>query len=106
MFRTVKKSLVATLTVVPAAVLFSSAAHADIPDNGGCAPGVLHLNVGLLAGEGYHIPGLVDSRYSGILTRNQPGNGDGWVCGVVRGSQLTSFGLPVYEFSDNNLPAG
>jgi hypothetical protein len=35
----------------------------------------------------------------------QPGNADGWVCAVQLGNQLTPFGLPVYNFIDNQLPA-
>jgi hypothetical protein len=30
---------------------------------------------------------------------------DGWVCGGQLGNQLTSFGQPVYDFVDNQLPA-
>jgi hypothetical protein len=58
-----------------------------------------------LTEEGYHAPALVDSSTSGVLSFGQPGNNDGAVCGVQLGNQLTSFGLPVYNFIDNQLPA-
>ena len=57
---------------------------------------------------------LVDSPSSGVVGEGpgvgrgwigQPGNGDGWVCAVQLGNQLTPFGLPVYNFIDNQLPA-
>ena len=57
---------------------------------------------------------LVDSPRSGVVGEGpgvrrgwigQPGNGDGWVCAVQLGNQLTPFGLPVYNFIDNQLPA-
>jgi hypothetical protein len=47
----------------------------------------------------------VDSPTSGVLSYGQPGNDDGLVCGVQLGNQLTSFGLPFYNFIDNQLPA-
>jgi hypothetical protein len=51
------------------------------------------------------VPGRVDSPTSGIDSFGKPGNGDGWVCGVQLGNQLTPFGLPIYNFIDNGLPA-
>jgi hypothetical protein len=47
-------------------------------------------------------PARVGSPRSGV---DSFGNGDGWICGRQRGSQLTNFGLPIYEFIDNGLPA-
>ena len=46
-------------------------------------------------------PARVGSPRSGV---DSFGNGDGWICGRQRGSQLTNFGLPIYEFIDNGLP--
>ena len=51
------------------------------------------------------VPALVDSPASGVKSFGHPGDGDGWVCGHQLGNQLTPFGLPVYNFIDNQLPA-
>ena len=37
--------------------------------------------------------------------RHRHGNGDSFVCGVELGDQLTLFGLSVYNFIGNQLPA-
>ena len=51
-------------------------------------------------------PARVDSPRSGVDSFGKnPGNGDGWICDRQRGSQLTNFGLPIYEFTDNGLLA-
>ncbi len=84
--------------------LSSGAAFADAPSNG-CPAGYQLLSVAPLSALGYHVPGKVDSPLSGILSFGQPGNGDGSVCGVLLGKQVTSFGLPIYNFIDNQLPA-
>jgi len=85
-------------------VLSSGAALADAPANG-CPAGYQLLSVATLTTLGYHVPAQVDSPSSGIKSFGRPGNGDGFVCGVQLGNQLTSFGLPVYNFIDNQLPA-
>lgn len=79
-------------------------ASADAPTNG-CAASAQLLSVEVLTAEGYHVPALVDSPTSGILSYGNPGNGDGWVCGSQIGKKLTSFGDPLYNFVDNQLPA-
>lgn len=85
-------------------VLGSGAARADAPSNG-CPAGYQLLSVTTLTAEGYKVPALVDSPTSGVLSYGQPGNGDKQVCAVQLGNQLTSFGLPVYNFIDDTLPA-
>jgi hypothetical protein len=86
---------------------------AAAPSNG-CPSGYQLVSVPTLAAEGYRVPALVDSPRSGVVGEGpgvrrgwigQPGNGDGWVCAVQLGNQLTPFGLPVYNFIDNQLPA-
>lgn len=84
--------------------LLTGPAFAAAPTNG-CPSGYQLLSVQTLTEEGYRAPALVDSSTSGVLSFGQPGNGDGTVCGVQLGNQLTSFGLPVYNFIDNQLPA-
>jgi hypothetical protein len=79
-------------------------AQAAAPANG-CPAGYELLSVATLSAEGYRVPAEVDSPTSGILSFGQPGNGDGWVCGVQLGNQLTSFGLPIYNFIDDQLPS-
>jgi len=88
-----RATLVATIAV-PTLLVGRGVAHAAAPA-GGCPTGAHLLSVDILAGEGYHAPGMVDDPYSGVLTRHQPGNGDGWVCGVQLGNKVTSFGLPI-----------
>lgn len=80
------------------------AAHAAPPANG-CPRGYELFAVATLAGDGYHVPALVDSPTSGVLTHGRPGNGDGFVCAVPLGNQTTSFGGQVYNFIDDTLPA-
>jgi hypothetical protein len=46
-----------------------------------------------------------DSPTSGIDSLGQIRRNGGWICGRQRGSQLTNFGLPIYEFTDHGLPA-
>ena len=84
------------------------------PPSNGCPSGYQLLSVQTLTAEGYKVPALVDSPTSGVVGEGpgvgngwigQPGNADGWVCGVKLGNQLTPFGLPVYNFIDNQLPA-
>ena len=84
--------------------LLAGSAFAAPPANG-CPAGYQLLSVKTLTEMGYHAPALVDSPTSGVLSFGQPGNNDGSVCGVQLGNQLTSFGLPVYNFIDNQLPA-
>lgn len=87
-----------------AAALASTTAFADAPSNG-CPAGYELLSVQTLTAEGYKVPALVDSPTSGIDSFGEPGNGNGWVCGVQLGNQLTPFGLPIYNFMDDGLPA-
>jgi hypothetical protein len=95
-------ALVGSLALSASAVIPVFAAP---PSNGGPA-GYELLSVVTLTAEGYKVPALVDSPTSGVLSYGLlPGNGDGWVCGVPLGNQLTSFGLPVYVFTDDQLPA-
>ena len=75
------------------------------PPPSGCPAGYQLLSVQTLTAEGYMVPALVDSPTSGVKSFGHPGDGDGWVCGHQLGNQLTSFGLPVYNFIDNQLPA-
>lgn len=98
--------MAASLPALLTAGVLSTAtvAFADPPSNG-CPAGYQLLSVATLTAEGYHAPALVDSPTSGVRSFGQPGNGDGWVCGVQLGNQLTSFGLPIYNFIDNQLPA-
>ena len=89
--------------VAAGSLLAAASALAAAPSNG-CPSGYQLLSV----------PALVDSPSSGVVGEGpgvgrgwigQPGNGDGWVCAVQLGNQLTPFGLPVYNFIDNQLPA-
>lgn len=86
------------------AMIAVAPAQAAPPPNG-CPAAYQLLSVQTLTAEGYKVPALVDSPTSGILSFNKPGNGDGWVCGMQPDHQLTPFGLPLYEFIDNQLPA-
>lgn len=100
-----RKLLVITCVVVGTTVGIPVAAKADPPANG-CPSGYGLLSVATLTGEGYRVPAMVDSPTSGVLSHGQPGNGDGLVCGVQLGNRLTPFGMPVFNFIDNSLPAG
>lgn len=82
----------------------SGAALAGAPTNG-CPAGFQLLSVATLLSLGYHVPALVDSPSSGIKTFGQPGNGDGFVCAIKQGNQVTLSGLQLYNFFDNQLPA-
>lgn len=80
-------------------------AVADPPSNG-CPSGYQLLAINdLLALGPYHVPSLVDDPSSGILSFGQPGNGDGFVCGVPLGGKQTPWGSQVYNFFDNTLRA-
>ena len=92
------------LGATTAGTLLTGSAFAAAPTNG-CPAGYQLLYVPTLTAEGYHAPALVDSPTSGVRSFGQPGNGDNYVCGVQLGNQLTSFGQPVYNFLDNQLPA-
>lgn len=98
--------MAASLPALLSAGLLSTATVAfAAPPSNGCPAGYQLLSVATLTSQGYHIPAEVDSPTSGVLSFGQPGNGDGAVCGVKLGNQLTSFGLPIYNFIDNQLPA-
>ena len=99
-----RKFIPAMLLVLGTTLGLQAVAKADPPSNG-CPNGYQLLSVATLSSEGYKVPAKVDSPTSGIRSFGQPGNGDGWVCGVQLGNQLTSFGLPLYNFMDNQLPA-
>jgi len=74
------------------------------PPSNGCPKGYQLLAISdLLAVGPYHVPTLVDDPSSGILSFGQPGNGDGYVCGVPLGDKQTPFGGQVYNFFDNTL---
>jgi len=92
------------LAATGAALTPAATAFADPPSNG-CPAGYQLLSVAILTAEGYKVPALVDSPTSGIRSHGRPGNGDGLVCGLQLGIQLTPFGDPVYNFTDNTLPA-
>jgi len=80
-------------------------AVADSPSNG-CPSGYQLLAISdLLALGPYHVPGMVDDPSSDILSFGQPGNGDGYVCGVPLGNKQTPWGSQVYNFFDNTLGA-
>lgn len=88
-----------------AATVASTPAFADPPSNG-CPRGYELLSVEVLTAEGYKVPALVDSPTSGIDSFGKnPGNGDGWVCGVQLGNRLGTTGLQLYQFTDDQLPA-
>ena len=100
-------------TLAAGSLLAAASALAAAPWNG-CPSGYQLLSVPTLTGEGYRVPALVDRPSSGVVGEGpgvgrgwigQPGNGEGWVCAVQLGNQLTPFGLPVYNFIDNQLPA-
>jgi hypothetical protein len=97
------------VTSVLAAALFTAGAatpaHAMAPV-GGCPSGYKILSVRQLTEQGYQMPARVDDPNSGVLSYGKPGNGNGTVCGVKLGGQVTSFGGPVYNFMDDQLPAG
>ena len=97
--------LIAALVVGVAVPALVGAPALAAPPPGGCPNGHQLLSVQTMTAQGYHAPALVDSPTSGVKSFGQTGNGDGWVCGVQLGNQLTPFGLPVYLFSDNQLPA-
>jgi hypothetical protein len=105
----------ALISVMAAATALASTPAAAAPPSDGCPRGFQVLSVQALTAEGYRVPALIDDPTSGVVGQvgqgdgnawiGQPGNGDGWVCGVQLGNQLTSFGRPVYNFVDNQLPA-
>ena len=91
----------------------ASAASAD-PPPGGCPTGYQLLSVATLSAQGYMVPALIDSPTSGVVGHGQgngaswvqqPGNGDGFVCGRALGNQVTPWGGQLYDFVDNQLPA-
>jgi hypothetical protein len=97
--------IIASLVVASAGAVVAGTPALAAPPPNGCPAGYQLLSVQTLTAEGYKVPALVDSPTSGVRSFGQPGNGDGWVCGVKNGNQLTPFGLPVYNFTDNQLPA-
>lgn len=101
---------VRTATTVAAALgvacvvtsLTTTAAVAAAPANGCPSPYEL-MEVSVLAGQGYQVPGQVDSAASGVRSFGQLGNGDGWVCALPLGNQTTPWGGQTYNFWDNTL---
>jgi hypothetical protein len=98
--RTVTATLVAATAVV-AAVTTALPAQAAAPSNG-CVPGYEVLSVAALSALGYRVPAMVDSPSNTWGFGNQPGNGNGWVCGVPLGNQSYD-GLQIYNFMDDTL---
>jgi hypothetical protein len=92
------------ITVAAAAVLATTPAAAAAPTNG-CPAGYTVLSVDELLAAGYHLPAAIDGPTSGLKSFGLPGNGDGLICGVRLGNQVTPFGGPEYNFIDNQLPA-
>ena len=80
----------------------TGSAAAAAPTNG-CPAGYDLLSVSQLTGFGYGVPARIDDPDSGLLSYGRPGNGDGWVCGVVMGNQLAFPGHPLYNFMDDSL---
>jgi hypothetical protein len=97
--------IIVPLVVGAAGAVIAAAPALAAPPSNGCPAGYQLLSVQTLTAEGYKVPALVDSPTSGVLSYGKPGDGDGYVCGVQLGNQLTPSGLPVYEFVDNTLPA-
>jgi hypothetical protein len=97
--------IIALLIVGAAGSVVAGTPAMAAPPPNGCPAGYQLLSVRTLTAEGYMVPALVDSPTSGLKSFGQPGDGDGWVCGHQLGNQLTPFGLPVYNFIDNQLPA-
>ena len=97
--------IIASLVVGAAGSALAGAPAMAAPPANGCPAGYQLLSVQALTAEGYKVPALVDSPTSGVKSFGMPGDGDGFVCGVQLGNQLTPFGLPVYNFIDNQLPA-
>jgi hypothetical protein len=76
------------------------------PPSDGCPVGYQLLAISdLLALGPYHVPSLVDDPSSGVQSFGEPGNGDGYVCGVPLGGKQTPWGSQVYNFFDNTLRA-
>jgi hypothetical protein len=93
---------VVAAAIVLVGVLNASPAQAAAPTNG-CPDGYQLLAVSDLAPQGYQVPGKVDDPTSGIRSFGRFGNGDGLVCAVPLGNQLTPWGGQVYNFWDNTL---
>lgn len=102
MKRTIKASATVSLAVVMATGFAAAPASAAEPVANGCPAGFELLSVDELTQQGYQLPSLVDDPTSGYASFGQPGNGDGWVCGVPL-HHLTFLGLQGYNFLDNNL---
>jgi hypothetical protein len=97
--------IVASLASGVAGTVVAAAPARAAPPSNGCPAGYQLLSVPALTAEGYQVAALVDSPASALDWFGRPGNGDDWVCGVHLGNQLTPFGVPVYNFIDNQLPA-
>jgi hypothetical protein len=105
-----RKSHVAALLGVPVLTSISAIALAAPPSwaaarGNSCPAGYTLMSVADLSALGYTVPAQVDSPTSGILSFGQPGNGDGYVCAVKLGNQLTPWNTPIYNYIDNQLPA-
>jgi hypothetical protein len=101
---TITRATVVVTAVVAGLAGTATAASAAAPSDG-CPAGYTLLDVATLTSAGYRVPAEVDSPTSGISSFGQPGNGDGYVCGVQLGNRLTPWGAPVYNFIDDQLPA-
>lgn len=102
MKRKIKTSAAISLAVMMATGLAAAPVSAAEPVANGCPAGFELLSVAELTQQGYQLPILIDDPTSGFPSFGQPGNGDGWVCGVPL-HHLTFLGLEGYNFLDNNL---
>jgi hypothetical protein len=96
----------AAVGLATAAGLAAAGPAGATPPETGCPSGFDVLNVAELTAIGYRVPAQVDDPSSGVLTHGRPGNGNGTVCGHEFENQLTPSGNPLYNFFDDNLPAG
>jgi hypothetical protein len=100
------RRLAAALAIGASAAAVACTTASAAPPPNGCPAGFDLLSVQTLTAEGYKLPARIDSPTSGLDSFGKnPGNGDGYICGRSLGNRLTDFGLPLYEFTDNGLPA-
>ena len=93
-------------TVIAAHVLTpaAQAAAAGAPTANGCAAGYSYVSVADVVAAGYARAWRVDDPTSGLLSRQRPGNGDGYLCTLALGHRVNSSGLQLLDIEDNNLP--
>jgi len=90
--------IIAPLVIGAAGAVIAATPALAAPPSTGCPAGFQLLPVQTLTAEGYSMVPV-------LSYGTHPGNGDGYICGRPHGNQLTPFGLPIYEFTDNTLPA-